>query len=174
MIVGIKAAQDMGKTSIMVRSCLYLLAYGGYRPEECYGNLFVNVPGFNVMNNAGLSDFMRTMVSKRMRHKVILIDEADGVFPHRFWQDKEQSKALLGLWQDIKLFNWIFWTAHLGNAVDVLLRECTQVTVIPKYRRSVDRTDAVIISSIDYTSRFVVFDHISRIFPYYKRWDPVW
>lgn len=173
MIVGFKAAQDKGKTSLMVLTCLELVALHGYWGDECYGNLVVRIPGFNAKSSAELVETMKVMVKERWRHKVLLLDEVDRVFPHRFWQDKEQTRALLGLWQDVKLFNWVLWTAHLGGAVDILLRECTQTVVIPVYHKEADMTEIGIIDTWNLRVGFACVPRVSRVFGWYDRWATV-
>lgn len=173
MIIGHKGAQDQGKTLVMVRTAIWLMAYGGYHPSECYGNVDIDIDGYHFLSSDDMVDLLTRMVKEEVRHKVILLDEVDRIFPHRFWSSKEQTNALLGLWQDVKLFNYILWTAHLGGAVDLLLRECTQITVIPKYDKLADCVNAEIISNVDMRVASVVFDTASATFPLYNRWAPV-
>lgn len=173
MIVGFKAAQDMGKTSLMVMTCLDLIAFHGYDAHEAFGNVLVRVDGFNAMSSASLVETMKQMVRDKWRHKIILLDEVDRVFPHRFWQDKQQTQALLGLWQDVKLFNFVMWTAHLGGAVDVLLRECTQSIVMPKYNKERDESRIEIIDNWNLRTRSATVCCLSRVFSWYDRWAVV-
>lgn len=173
MIAGIKAAQDQGKTSLMVSIMLYLVKHGGYLASECFGNLVVRIPGYNALSSDALVAYLGEMVEKKYRHKIILLDEVDRIFSHRFWNDRKQTESLLGLWQDMKLFNTILWTAHLGNAVDVLLRETTQIELIPRYIKEEDRTVIGIISNLDMITAVADMYRTSKVFPFYDRWATV-
>lgn len=175
MIIGFKAWQDWGKTSLMVKTMLWLMAWGGYEPREVFSNVKVEIEGFQYRSSEGLAEALRVMSLKRVQHKVIGIDEADTVLSHRFWADKKQTEALLVLWKDIKMFNWFLWTAHRGPSVDVLLREATQVLVVPRYNRVTGNTKAGIIYSPNQISREAIFPNIRKLFEekMYDRWAPV-
>lgn len=173
LIVGIKAAQDQGKTSLMVACIVYLIKRGGYRPDECYSNVDIRISGFHALNSEDLKKYVAEMIVNKYRHKIIGLDEVDRIFSHRFWNDKKQTEALLGLWQDVKLFNYIFWTAHLGRAVDLLLRETTQMELIPYYVKLKDKLVVGMIDTVNQRTATADLRHISRVFPLYDRWAVV-
>lgn len=173
MIVGFKGQQNQGKTSLAVRTTLRLLSCHGYEPWEVVSNVKLNIQGTHFVASAQLVEYMMDMVKHKSRHKILILDEVDRIFPHRFWHDKEQTEALLGLWQDVKLFHWILWTAHLGGAVDLLIRQCTQVEVIPKIIKPLDMTTAFILDCVNLTTAQVNFWNISAVFKMYDRWATV-
>lgn len=177
MIVAVRAFQDKGKTALAVGAILELCARHGYSYNEVVGNLQFKFPVDNPphsINNMQMRAFVRDMVSKGLKHKIVLIDEADRVFPARFWQKPEQTDALIGLWQDYKLFNYVIYTAHEGTSVDIVLRQVTQIELSPEYDPVNDCINFTIFNAID---GFVDDDcllNVSRnIFPYYDRWEVI-
>jgi hypothetical protein len=146
----------------------------GYDPKEVVSNIKLEIPGTHNVNNDVLKKFVLSMVGKGLKHKIVLIDEADRVFPARFWQNQDQTLALVGLWQDVKMFNWILWTAHKGTGVDVILRSVTQIGIVPKYDKLRDMIKFRVYNGI-YERKFdMACPNVSvTVFPYYHRWDPV-
>jgi hypothetical protein len=173
MNVGFKGRQDTGKTLTMVATLQELCLRHGYSPSEAVGNVGVNLDGFVKLNNDGLREYVKRTCSEGLRHKIILIDEIDSVFPARFWSDKAQTETLLGLWQDVKLFNWVLYTAHLGKAIDKIIRDCTQIVVIPEYVREDDAIYLEIIDGLDLMVFGDVIYPASAVFPLYDRWEVV-
>lgn len=173
MIINIKGRQDCGKTSTMVAAFLSLCLNFGYTPEEAVGNLTVNVPGYKKLTNEKLRDFIKNMITKNYRHRIVLMDEADGVYPARFWHKQSQTDDLLGFWQDFKLFNYVLMTTHPGRGVDLMLRESTRIEVIPKYVKADDAIYLTILNDIDLAIIRNKIYPASKLFQFYKRWEPV-
>ena len=174
MIVGIKGIQDCGKTAIAVATIFELVAHHGYQWSEVVSNILIRRQGVNCVTNEVMRTFITRMVSGGIKHKIILIDEADRIFPSRFWQDREQSDALIGLWQDVKLFNWIIYTAHIGTSVDIMLRQTTQIGIIPLYVKGSDLIKFTIFNALYQRTIKETAENVSKtIFPYYDRWEPV-
>ena len=177
MIVGIKAFQDKGKSALAVGTILELCARHGYAYDEVVANLHLTFPvesGPHSLNNAQMRAFVQQMVVKGLRHKIVLLDEADRLFPARFWQKHEQTDALIGLWQDYKLFNYVIWTGHAGTGVDLVLRQVTQIELNPDYQPESDSIPFTIYNAVD---GFVDIDclmNVSKnVFPYYDRWERI-
>ena len=177
LIVGIRAFQDKGKTALAVGTILELCAKHGYSYDEVVANLhlkFPAEPGPHSLTNPEMRLFIRSMVTKGLRHKVVLMDEADRLFPARFWQQKEQTDALIGLWQDYKLFNYIIYTAHEGTSVDIVLRQVTQIELVPEYDAYGDCINFDIFNSMDGLVDDDCLANVSKnIFPYYDRWEVI-
>jgi len=173
MIVGFKGLPNKGKTLSMVAVMLELLRHHGYSGWECTGNVDVKVPGYSFVSSESLKSWIREMITKGLRHRVVLIDEIDRVFPHRLWADKRQVLDLTGIWQDEKLFNFILWTAHMGDPVDKIVREATQISVIPDYQRDLDRVVLGVVNVYDLETHEEVIEPASAIFPFYDRWAMV-
>jgi hypothetical protein len=181
MIVGIKQAQRKGKGIVGAAIMLWLMAYGGYGPDDCCGNqsLFIPgthalIPGYRTYHNTELLYIMQVMVSKHVRGKALWISEADRAFPPRFWHDSAQTRALIGLQQDEKMGNWFIWDAH-WRGVDVLLQESTQIEIIPDYKAGNDFVDLEIIRLFDLVPAVScrVENLHESIFPYYDTYEPV-
>lgn len=177
MIISIRAFQDKGKTALAVGLSLELCLHHGYRFDEIHANIPLDFPVEekpHLYNNAGLRRYIQMLVTTGERHKIIIVDEADRVFPARFWQKEEQTEALIGLWQDYKLFHYIIYTAHGGTGVDVVLRQVTQMELTPEYDKFNDCIPFTIYNAVDgYVSDDCLVDVSKRIFPYYHRWKRV-
>jgi hypothetical protein len=180
MISSIRGQQDTGKTALQVGFIRRLLANGqkwrnGYRPDDVIVNYALKIDGCHCINNQQMRAYIKKTVTTGIRHKIIGITEADRVFPARFWQDKEQSETLLGFWQDVKLFNQVFWDAHIGTGVDVMLRDTRQRAYIPKYNKHLDLIEYIMIDS--YTMRVYkglrMLNVSKSVFPYYDRWEVI-
>lgn len=177
MIVGIRAFQDKGKTALAVGAILELCAHHGYSYDEVVANIKLKFPVQNPpssINNTQMRIFVRSMVSKGLKHKIVLLDECDRLFPARFWNKEGQTDALIGLWQDYKLFNYIIYTAHEGTSVDIVMRQVTQIELSPEYD---EKNDCIYFDTINAIDGFLDDDcllNVSKnIFPYYDRWETV-
>lgn len=180
MISSIRQIQDKGKTALQVAFILRLLFSSqkwpdGYRPDDVIVNYALKIPGCHCLNNQQMREYIKKTVTTGIKHKIIGITEADRVFPARFWHDKEQSETLLGFWQDVKLFNQVFWDSHVGTSVDVLLRETRQRAYIPDYDKLRDCINYTMIDG--YTHKVYkglrVLNVSKSVFPYYDRWEVI-
>lgn len=139
MIVIIKGRQRAYKTTLGVGYMLHLVLDCGYKISDIVANCHLykedgtELVGYQYKNIKAMRQYVREMVDKGETRKIIFIDEIDRVFSHRFWQRVEQSEALIGLWQDEKLYNYIIGTAHIGRSVDVIIRDCMQIEMIPLF-----------------------------------------
>lgn len=150
-----------------------LIAHHGYEGSECFGNVAVSLDGYQALSSMGIRSVMRALVTKKLRHKVVLIDEINRVYPARFWSDKDRTMELLSVWQDEKCFHWIIYTTHVGTSVDVLIREATQIILVPKFDREADEVRLSVINSLDLECHEEVIPQVSRFFSVYDRWQPV-
>jgi hypothetical protein len=174
MIVQIVAGQRKGKGIVGVGIILWLMAYGGYSPNDVCGNQSIFIEGYRKFNNEQLLSLLHVMVEKHVRGKIVYISEADRAFPPRFWQDRKQTHALIGLQQDEKLHNWFIYDTHM-RGVDVLLADAAQIEIVPEYRPALDRVDVEITWLHDMIPhRSAMIENVSkRIFPYYDTYEPV-
>lgn len=172
MIYGIKGWQDKGKTALGLLTAKELILSHGYSPGEFVGNIHVNWPGAHCLTNPQMVKFVKSMVTRGLRHKIIFLDEADRLFPARFWHDKAQTEALVGLWQDEKLFNRIIYTAHKGSSIDVILRLTTQIELEPDYDAKNDCIDFTVYNACDGLVYEDCAEKVSEtIFQDYDRWE---
>ena len=174
MITSVRGQQDCGKTASIVAADLEHMTWDGYRPDEVYCNFKLKVPGVNCLNNKQMVAFITDTVKNGIKHKIINITEADRVFPARFWQSREQTEALIGLWQDEKLFNLVYYDAHSGTGVDVTLRNVRQIAWIPKYNKAKDLIKVHVINGLYNREYSLVIPEVSKnVFPYYDRWEVI-
>lgn len=175
MIASARNIQDTGKTAVCVGLLRYDLKFNGYVPDEAYVNYSLRIPGVHRLTNEQMVEFLKNMVKKGEKHKLIHITEIDRMFPARFWQDKEQTKALLGLWQDMKMFWKVYWDSHIGSSVDILLRETRQLAIVPHgYNKERDEIPFTIINGLYRKRVHKVLCNCSRlVFPLYDRWEGI-
>lgn len=185
MLYGVLGWQDAGKSATAVGIAKELIRYHGYKPWEVIANLCLRWQGSHAVTNDGMRQIVKAMVQEGVRHKILIIDEADRVFPARFWHQAEQTEALLGLWQDEKLFNHIIYTQHLGKGVDTMMHKATQIQIIPKYHKAADLINLIVINRVDgkvfyQNGELTIRPRIYRdqllnvsknIFPDYDRWE---
>jgi hypothetical protein len=136
MIYIVKGRQRRGKTTVAIGIAIEYVLHCGYKTSEIYSLVRLYKPNgeelqdYHFMTIREMRLFVLHMIEKDIRHVILLIDEIDRVFPHRFWNKLQQSEALLGLWQDEKLFIIIIGTAHVGKAIDKTIRESMQMEII--------------------------------------------
>lgn len=175
LVVEFVGSADTGKTCGMIALMLELVEHLGYKSSEVYGNLWVDLDGYNELDNVGLRMFLRELFAKEYRHKIILADEIDSVYPSRGFQDKLQTEEILRLNQMTKTENWFLFTRHLGSAVDKIVRDCTNISVQPQYVPEEDKLVLEAINAVDCSDDLVVREicPVSEIFKRYHRWQPI-
>lgn len=179
MILALRNFQDTGKTALAIAIIKHVLKIGqkyhnGFRNEDIVANISLSgFPGAHCIDNVRMRRYVKQMVDRGLEHKIILIDEADRVFPARFWQRPEQTDALIGLWQDYKLFNIVLTTAHEGTGMDVILRSVTQIEITPKYDERTDRVYMMVYNAIVGRVFRTSMDNLSGVFNDYDRWERV-
>ncbi|MCP4608954.1 MAG: AAA family ATPase [Planctomycetes bacterium] len=129
-------------------------------------------PGSVWLDNAGLRDWIGRMVSEEYRGYIILIDEIDGVWPHRFWNDRKQGEQTVLFWQNRKLGNYIIYTSHMLGT-DKTIREATNYMYIPEYKRIRDELEFHVTAlSKGWENEYVVCD-VSDYFEKFNSWGIV-
>jgi len=172
--VGIKGMQDAGKTSLAVKAIVWHIEHNGFAPQEVESTVEIRIPGVKFLYVDKALNALDRMVAPESYHKILFLDEADSYLGHRDWEDKKQYKRLKGLWQDQKRFNWCYWTSHVGNGVDKMLREMTEIILMPKYYKALDASLTGFINKMDMEDGQIWFPNISYIFDKYSRHAPVW
>jgi len=179
MIILVKGRQRTGKTTVVIGIGLYLVLECGYSTSDIVSNIRLyhedgtELKEYYYLTNKQMKLYVKIMVEKGLKHKIIIIDEIDRVFSHRFWSNKEQAEALLGLWQDEKLFNWIIGTAHLGRSVDNLIRESCQIEIIAEIDKPANVVDLTILNALDLNVYEDVMYNARLVQSLFKSWDPV-
>jgi hypothetical protein len=80
---------------------------------------------------------------------------------------------MIGFWQDDKLGNCIIATGHKGRAVDIILRECTQVELIPEYDTYKDVVEVDILNALDCEVSQLELKGISFIKQLFDTYEPI-
>lgn len=173
MNIAFKGQTGCGKTLLMMRHVLYYLGHG-YQPDEVWSTVEMLIPGVHFLRVAEVIPFLRRMIDADMKHLVVVLDEAERYFPERGYWDKEQSKAVETFWQERKLYLKFLWSAHKGRAVDKILRDSTHIEIIPRYEPEQDAIIAGVLHLDDEEIEYpVIYDHVSRVFPWYNSWATV-
>lgn len=180
MVGLIKGRQRIGKTTWQTAIGLWLCWYGGYTSDEIVANYHLynedgsELAGYHYLNNKQMKYFISQMIKRDVRHMIILIDEIDRVFSHRSWHDAEQLDALVGLWQDEKLFFQVWGTAHLGLSVDSLIREIAQIEIIVQNKNfAADKLSGIVINSLDKEIFNQDMHQLKLVQKCFNSWEPV-
>jgi len=170
---GIIQTKDVGKTLTAVAMVKYFILERGYDPREVYANFEIRYPGCHALTSEGIRQLIGQIMHLGWRHKIIVIDEANTVFPARLWGDKERTKELLSLWQDVKMFHKIIYTSHIGRAVDLLLRQATDFDIIPWIDRQEDCVNLRVINGVDLDKTSICIPNASSYYKDYNRWGEI-
>lgn len=175
MIYMIRGRQSKGKTALAVATVKELILFHGYNYSEVVANILLpNWPGSHSLSNHQMKAYVKSMVTKGLKHKIIILDEVDRLFPARMWHDADQTDALIGLWQDEKLFNHIITTSHIGTSTDIILMQCSQIELLPDYHKEWDSIEFTVINDLDGEVHQDGVDNVSeRVFPDYDRWEVI-
>jgi hypothetical protein len=177
MIIGFKGRQGCGKSASMVLFADWFIRHKGYSWTDCVGNMAVYRDGYTALKNNSLRQYIGSMVEREFMHKIILIDEIDRVLPSRNFKSMEQTDALMDFLQDEKLFNIIMYTEHLGNVTDKIVRDATQVMVLPKFNKADRANDTIRLTVLNGLVQRIKY---LRIYPasviwndkkLYNRWE---
>lgn len=165
---------DKGKTLAMVATIVELIGRCGYVGDDVHANMEIRIPGVHQYDNAGIRLYLREVLKMGVRHKIIVMDEIEGIFPARAFKDKLQTSDLNGLWQMTKMEHWLLFTCHKGTVIDKIIRDCTQISVEPEYDEETDILRMDIINGVDNEEGIVreVFP-ASEVMPLYDRFAPV-
>lgn len=177
MIVGAKGFPGEGKTAALLLTMLELWRRGWYTPADTIGNVTVNAEGYTKLSNDELKQYILWLIKGEQRHKIIIADEADKIWPGRSFKDREQSEALVNLWQDQKMQLWFLYSAHKGKGVDAILRAETNILLLPRYDKASDTMDVRVLNGMRMQKFTRRVDRVSRLwvgeFPLYDRWELV-
>lgn len=171
MFLDITGWQDAGKTSLAVWLCV---KYSHNFQRRIIGDvIFHNLPNTFTLSKSGIRNYFGKLVIEEHRNEIILLDEVDTVFSHRFWQKGQQSEQLLDAFQDEKLNLLIISTSHMGRGFDLLLRDACRLIMIPTMNKLTGLTTVTwgYTDNPAYRGRFTV--DVRPIFPHYERWSVV-
>jgi hypothetical protein len=139
-VVKWRGVMESGKT-IGMMATYKQLRLDGFKACNAYGNMWLNDPGFHYCTNEELRAVVRKAFNTEIgqwRQIVILMMEADSVYSHKDYSEKELTEDLRGFSQAMKLNNWFIYEMHEGAGVLKLLRDKTEISIKPTYYRDQD------------------------------------
>lgn len=173
--IELRGLQDDGKTLGMVVMTIRLIKCMGYLGEEIIGNLHLNIPGTRYKDNEHIKKWIRKVYREsrgEIKHQIILVDEIDGIYSH-LDASKETREDLLGLWQDMKLQNFLIYTKHVGKGVNKLVRNATEISIRPSFDRERDTLYLDMINGFIQREYTLPVHPASYYFQFYSRDEPV-
>ncbi len=170
MFLDITGFKSFGKTSLAV---WWACKHSYDHQRRITGNVeFVDLPNTVGLTVQGIRDYFGRLVYEEHRDEIIILDEIDRVFPHRFWQNKAQAEHILDAWQDEHLNLLIISTSHQGKGFDLVLRDAVQLIFVPDFDKRTGITK-VTFGWIDHPSAGAFNVDVRSIFPHYRRWSIV-
>ena len=141
--------QRCGKSTLMVKD-LKTKLLNEFDPTDVYANFRIFIDGVHCLETMELVEAVFKMKQDKLRHKVIIFDEAGQFLLAREWGNKEQTKFVSFGWQMPKRDIVMMYASNVGNSADVIMRDATWVTVMPKYFEQARRADDYIMSAVIY------------------------
>lgn len=148
--------QRCGKSTKMVFDLL-TQASKFYGPDDVWANFTVKVDGVHVLETEDLIQRVFDMKRKGEVKKVILFDECGQFLIARDYRNKEQGDFVRFAWQMPKRGILFQYGSNMGNSADVILRDATWQTIMPRYFHGKVRAEDFIVSRIicNYDMRYV-------------------
>ncbi len=153
--INISGVQGAYKTSSMVYQMKRLIALYPeiYTADAIHTNLKLRddiFPGFHYHNNADLRDFMKLVYAAPPKgemgqhiNKIIGFDEIDNTYTHLELRIQAVRDELLGCYQDEKFHNHFFYTLHRPSNVNKIIRDFTEVYMIPHHRGNAEQMSSL-------------------------------
>lgn len=178
-----RAPADRGKTLGMIAFAHDLMLMG-YTLDDVVHNIpGLHFPMFALhgtdeplyLTNVQMRQMMGGFQVKGTRHKIIMVSEADKVWPSRGFKEKDQTEQLLSLNQTMKTETWWMCDGHEGTSMDKLIRDSCNVSWSPFYDIKNDRLVLIGINGIDNDENLMtrIIEPVSELFDMYQRWKPV-
>ena len=169
--------QRCGKSTLMVADLVNKLL-GEYQPEDVFSNFRIFIEGINVMSNEALIERILRMKRDKERNKVIMFDEVGQELKARGYADKTQTEVVNFAWQMPKRGILLMYCSNIGNSADIILRDATWQTIMPRYfpgpERSQDYIEATVIFNYDCRMmRGVRIPGVARYQELFDSWEPI-
>lgn len=165
--------QRSGKSTLMMADVQNKILPAGYRPEDVYANFRVFIEGVHCLSNEGMLEAILRMKRDKVRNKVLLFDEVGQELKARSFGDKVQTEVVSFAWQMPKRGILLLYCSNVGNSADIILRDATWVTVMPKYFHGVSRDDDFIRASVifNYDCRIMRGVRVPGVWRYQRLFD---
>ena len=149
--------QRCGKSTMMVKDLVTKILPAGYKPENVWANFRIKILGINCLETMDLVQAVFDIKSKKLRDQVIIFDEVGQFMIARGYKDKDQTSFVNFSWQMPKRNIPMLYGSNVGNSADLILRDATWVTILPKYIHGATREEDYIESwvSFNYDRRFL-------------------
>jgi len=165
--------QRQGKSTLMVRDIVKLLPY--YSPDDVYVNFPLYIEGVHCMENEELIEAMFKMKKDKVRRKIIGFDEVGQELKARQSWNQRQTDCVSFAWQMPKMGIVLMYCSNPGNSADIILRDATWKTIMPRYHKGETREE-------DYITADVIFDYelwvahwrIEHLGPFQDLFDSWW
>lgn len=149
--------QRCGKSTLMMCDTVCKLLSDGYEPEEINSNFMIKIPGVKCYGeNRLLIEEVLRWKREKVRHKVILFDECGQELRARSYMDKVQTEFVNFAWQMPKMDIVMMYCSNPGNSADIILRDATWFTIMPKYHKGLEHKD-------DFIEVTVIYNYERRI-----------
>lgn len=174
LVVEFCGSADTGKTAGAVALILDLMKLG-YKPDDVHSNIWLDLEGYHYHTNSEFRVFLREVLSRGLRHKVLLADEIDCVYPSRGFKDKLQTEEVLKLNQMTKTECWFITTHHKGSSIDKIIRDCMNISLEARYSAMKDTIYFDVLNAVDCPDE-VLYREVypaSEVFKRYRRWEAI-
>lgn len=174
LVVEFCGSADTGKTAGAVAVVLDLMGLG-YKPDDVHSNIWLDLEGYHLHSNPEFRVYLRNLLKEGLRHKILLADEIDSMYPSRGFKDKLQTEEVLKLNQMTKTENWFIVTHHKGSSIDKIIRDCMMISCEPEYDASKDVIGFEVLNAVDCDDEIVRREvyPASEVFKRYKRWEAI-
>lgn len=141
--------QRCGKSTLMICDLLRLL--DSYEARAVHSNFDIFIDGVNCYaENELLIEAILRMKRDGIRNQVILFDECGQELRARSYIDKRQTEVVNFAWQMPKMGIVLLYCSNPGNSADIILRDATWFTIMPKYHKGTRREEDFIEASVIY------------------------
>lgn len=173
-IVDYSGIQRCGKSTMLVKDLFQLkLAM----PErKTYVNFALEMPDCLCMANEQMLEFLITAMERKIRDINVGVDELSQILTGRGYAKERQTRIASSLWQMPKRGWFFLYTSNVGASVDLIIREATTYTVLPKYifgengNREKDKIDYWAVSNYEQGLEKGIEYNVA----YYQRFFDTW
>lgn len=127
--------QRTGKSTLMTDDYLRrVLPQAPDRPVVA--NYWIDLPrhvNYTLVDNDTMVQIILWVKAKGLRDWIFLFDEMGQRLGARSWASKEQTEIANFMWQVPKRGHLWLYSDNPGNSVDVVIRDATQFTLVPRY-----------------------------------------
>ena len=147
--------QRCGKSTLMVRDLVEKLLRE-FKADNVFANFRLLIPGVTALNNSGMLDAIMETKRKKARDRVFLFDEVGQELKARSYGNSAQTEVVSFAWQMPKRNIVLAYCSNVGNSADIILRDATWQTIMPRYHHAGRWED-------DWITARVIFNYDCRV-----------